>query len=371
MMVNTSSAVGAYMDIDDYLREKVERLEKGIDRVRDSRVFDYNFIPPRPLMRAELRPVIDALVRYEKTGIANHLLIVGSRGSGKTLSILYLRRQFEARGLAMLYVNCRVHNTSYKILAHLLDVKARGVSSTELTERFTEHHARSTVVVLDEVDLLSEKDKNKDVLYFLSRAPHNYMTVMLSNNPKWSTMLDESIQSTLQPEVIYFRPYTTVELRDILDERARLGLRQVDEETVSRTAALTAKYANADVRVAIKTLYYWAVEPAPLDTHFEKARRDIVVEVVRNLSDKNLLILKAAGLGEHKVKDVYAHYRDLCARHHELPFSYVYFYSNLAYLQSLGLVLLVSTKVRRAYTNVLQLTFPNDILDAVWRFRFA
>jgi len=50
---------------------------------------------------------------------------------------------------------------------------------------------------------------------------------------------------------------------------------------------------------------------------------------------------------------------------HEEPFSYMHFYSNLSYLQSLGLVVLISTKVQRTYANRIQLTFDPSILGAV------
>lgn len=363
------------MDIQEYLQEKEKRLEKGAGRsgLRDMRVFDFNYIPQRPLMREELKPVIDAILRYTKTGIANHLLIVGSRGCGKTLSILYLRQIFEGKGTQTLYANCRTHNTSYKIIAHLLGVQARGVSFDELAARFVDRFPDKTIVFLDEVDLLSEKnDRKKEILYFLSRAQPNYMTVLLSNSPKWANTLDESIQSTLQPELIYFRPYTALELGQILRHRAEAGVRGAPKRVLKEIGALTAKYTNSDVRVAIKTLYYWAVEPETrLDDNFQRARRDVVVEVVRNLNDKNLLILKAAAGADRTVKDVYGLYRRLCTRHKEEPFSYVYFYSSLSYLQSLGLILLVSTKVRRTYTKVMQLTFAPEILDALWRLRFA
>ncbi len=74
------------MDILDYVKAKEKTLGKGVRRLRDPRVFEFNYIPDKPLMRDELKPVIDGLVRYSKTGIANHILIVGSRGCGKTLS---------------------------------------------------------------------------------------------------------------------------------------------------------------------------------------------------------------------------------------------------------------------------------------------
>lgn len=359
------------MEIQDYVREKERRLAKGAGRLRDARVFDFNYIPERPLMREEIKPVIDALLRYERTGVANHMLIVGSRGSGKTVSVLYLRQLFHHRGLTILYANCRSYNTSYKILAHLLGVRARGVSFTELTERFTERYSEKTAVLLDEVDLLSEKDKSKDILYFLSRARGGYTTVLLSNNPRWAATLDESIQSTLQPELIYFRSYSPEELVRILQLRADTGISGATHGLLENIAALTAKFTNSDVRVGLKTLYYWATEPeVPLEENFQRARRDVVVDVVSNLNDRNLLILRAVAGGDRPVKEAYQRYRQLCFQHKEEPFSYVYFYSSLAYLQSLGLILLVSTKVRRTYTKVMQLTFPADILDTLWRLRF-
>ena len=72
------------MEIEEYLREKEKHLEKGMSRIRDFRVFDFNYIPERPLMRKELHPVLDALLRYQKTGVANHLLVsaAGAQASG-------------------------------------------------------------------------------------------------------------------------------------------------------------------------------------------------------------------------------------------------------------------------------------------------
>jgi hypothetical protein len=48
----------------------------------------------------------------------------------------------------------------------------------------------------------------------------------------------------------------------------------------------------------------------------------------------------------------------------------MHFYSNLSYLQSLGLLVLISTKVHRTYANRIQLTFDPTILTTVWSMRF-
>ena len=198
------------------------------------------------------------------------------------------------------------------------------------------------------------------------------MTVLLSNNPKFLNSLDESINSTLQPEIIHFSSYNAIEMQKILTERARMGLKSIPAGTINAISAMTVGNTNSDVRVAIKTLYLWALEPeVPLKEHFEKARRDIMFDVVRDLNDKNLLILKAAlSQRDGYVKDIYQAYRRISTQFSEEPFSYVHFYSNLSYLQSLGLILLISTKVNRTYTNRIQLTFDPSILATIWQTRF-
>ena len=201
------------MDIEQYLRDKQQHLATSGRRIRDIGVFDFNYIPAKPLMREEVKPVIDALLRYQQTGIANNVLILGCRGSGKSVMAKYLLKILSAqRKLQFAYVNCRQHNTSFKILASLLEVEPRGYGLDELWERFTGSFKSKTVFILDEVDLMSEKDRRKDILYLISRSPNNYMAVLLSNNPKFIGSLDESTRSSLQPEIIHFRSYNALEL---------------------------------------------------------------------------------------------------------------------------------------------------------------
>lgn len=362
------------MDLQKYLAEKQKSLQHSTDRIRDFQVFDFNYIPARPLLREEAKPLIDAILRYQQTGIANHTLILGSRGSGKSLLARYLMQTLEHPGqLHFAYANCRQHNTSYKILASLLGVRPRGCSLDELWLHYTDRQPGKIIFILDEIDLMSDKDRSKEILYLISRCPQNYMAILLSNNPKFIHSLDESTQSTLQPEIIHFKGYNSLEMEKILVDRATVGLQDRPDPILREIAALTVRNTNSDVRVAIKTLYLWALEPqVPLTEHFEKARRDILVEVIRDLNDKNLLILHAAQTQlQGYVKEVYQSYRQISRAFQEEPYSYVYFYANLSYLQSLGLILLVSTKVGRTYTNRIQLTFDPAVLQSIWQARFG
>jgi cell division control protein 6 len=296
------------MDIEQYLSERQKRLDRSKGQIRNFEVFDFNYIPEKPLMREEVKPIIDALLRYQQTGIANNVLILGSRGSGKSVLAKYLINVLsQKRQLDFAYANCRQHNTSFKILASLLGVRPRGCGLDELWQAFADSRRGKIVFVLDEVDLMSDKDKHKDILYLISRSQNNYMAVLLSNNPKFLTPLDESIKSTLQPEIVHFAGYNAMEIAKILTERARVGLKSVPERIIREISAMTVKNTNSDVRVAIKTLYLWAMEPGvALRENFEKARRDIMFDVVKDLNDKNLLILKAAlSRQDSFVKDIY------------------------------------------------------------------
>lgn len=362
------------MRITDYLDCQARLLDESSAQIKDFRVFDFNYIPDEPLMREEAKPIIDACLRYLKTGIANHLFVFGSRGCGKTLTVRYLQQELGQRGDAtLLYVNCRQHNTSFKILAHLLGVRPRGTSLSELWHRFCEMHAGRVVLILDEIDLLSDKDRHKDILYLLARSERNHMGVLLSNHPKFLNRLDESIRSSLQPEMVFFRNYDAQEITQILIDRAEHGLHAYSTAVLQEIAALAARTTNSDVRVAIKTLYYVALEQATdLPSLFDRARRDLIGDVLTDLNARNLLILKAAiDAPEPFVKAVYEHYRRLSLVEHEEPFSYVYFYTNLSYLQSIGLILLLSTKVGRTYTNQIQPLFAPELLEAIWEARFG
>ena len=360
------------MDIEAYLRNRKEHIGQESRQVTDFSVFDFNYIPDQPLMREECQKLIDAMLRFDVSGIPTHQAIIGSRGSGKTLTLKFLQKIIPKQtNLNVVYANCRTHNTSFKIMAHLLGIQARGASLNEMYDLFENRFQGKTVVVLDEVDLMSPKDRRRDILYLLSRSEMPYMVVMLSNNPHVVKELDPATRSSLQPELIHFRNYDAQQIHLILKDRALRGLKTWDNTHLGQIAALTTRKTNADARIAIKTLYYTVTETqADVETSFEKARRDIVVDMINDLSDANLMILWSAATSPTDfAKEIYKRYCRFSQDHREKPFSYVYFYSNLSYLQSVGLIALVSAKVDRTYTNRILLTFDRPILEQICRLR--
>ena len=362
------------MDIASYLKQQQAELGKQTKQVKDFSVFDFGYIPDQPVVREECKELIDEMLRFDISGIATHMAVIGSRGSGKTLMLKHLQRAVPAQtGLEFVYANCRHYNTSFKILAHLLGEKPRGASLPEYYEQFLARCPGKTVVVLDEIDLMSSKDRNREILYLLSRSEQPFMVVMLSNSPQVLKQLDAATRSSLQPMPLHFRNYDAGQIQDILKQRAQLGLKEWDDGMLAEIAALTTRMTNADARVAIKTLKYSATRPRD-DTKacFERARRDIVIDMVNDLSDANLMILWAAATSKSDLaKEIYKRYCRFSHAHQEKPFSYVYFYANLSYLQSVGLVALVATKVGRAYTNRVLLTVDTSSVDQLATLRFS
>jgi len=187
------------MDAAQYLQEKRAQVENEVRNIREFRVFDFNYVPDQPVERPETDRITTAILKYERSRLPINIFAFGSRGCGKTLTVKYLQRLFKGSDgpTRLLYVNAREHNTSFKMLAHLLAVTPRGVSLSELFDRFRRAYTAPTVMVLDEVDFISEKDRHKEILYLVSRCPENYMLILLANNPKFVGEIDVRTRSSL------------------------------------------------------------------------------------------------------------------------------------------------------------------------------
>lgn len=403
------------MDIQAYLKQQRSRLQQQSEHVKDYRVFDFAYVPAEPMIRPETRAVVDALLRFDMTGVPTNLLVLGGRGSGKTLTLKYLCGVISRQAsLEMRYVNCRHHNTSHRILAELMGGRCQGLSLGDLYQRLIDAHTgKRLCLVLDEVDLMSVKDRRREVLYLLSRAETPVMLVLLSNNHRIADQLDAATRSSLQLSTMLFRGYSPDQIESILRSRAEQGLTRWNPATLMEIAARTVRHTHADARVAIKTLFYlvtrsYTPEPPPehpdsstpqgsqklknshdsegeghleersmsptdeVEMAFRIARRDIVLDMVNDLNDGLLLILWAVVAGDSCLaKDVYERYCRFSRQHHEPPFSYVHYYASLAYLQSCGLVALISTKLGRAYTNRVEATFDGSVVEPIVKLRFV
>ena len=79
------------MDIESYF-DSPDENHANSKLVKDYKVFDYSYIPQKPLMRDESKDIVEALKRFKISGIPTNMAVVGSRGCGKTLTMQYIKR---------------------------------------------------------------------------------------------------------------------------------------------------------------------------------------------------------------------------------------------------------------------------------------
>jgi Cdc6-like AAA superfamily ATPase len=164
-----------------------------------------------------------------------------------------------------------------------------------------------------------------------------------------------------------------VEISQILEMRCQEGLRDYRKKDLAMLSALTTKECNSDVRVAIKTLQYVITKKYDdIQKNFERARDDIYIDLLNDQSDHIILILSAIQKSKERfVKSIYQTYKALGLDFQVKPFTYMHFYNNLSYLQSLGLILLLATNLKSGNPNRVELLFDTAVLDHIRKFRWG
>lgn len=236
---------------------------------KDERVLSPEYLPEvLPHRDTQVNSLVFALKPLAEGGKATHLFVHGPPGTGKTVTLKYVMEQlkeFSGR-VKPVYLNCFGFNSRQAVLAELTrvverPVPARGMSTNELYSKVLEglKFAKFVpVLVFDEFDQLLDNDGN-ELLYDLLRIPeHGRMqipVVLISNDPTIPSRLDARVRSSFSHESVEFAPYSPIQLKDILKERANLALHSnVLSADVLGLIAAHANKRNGDARVGIETL---------------------------------------------------------------------------------------------------------------------
>ena len=173
-------------------------------------------IPHRDEQIKQVASILAPVLRGERT---RNLFLYGKTGTGKTLSINYvkeelLRRAEKAGGLKLQikYLNCKlkkVSDTEYRILAELIkklggEVPSTGLPTEAVYSKFIElidSEKQLVVLILDEIDQTVKKISS-DFLYNLTRlnselAKTQICIVGISNNLTFLEELDPRVRSSL------------------------------------------------------------------------------------------------------------------------------------------------------------------------------
>lgn len=290
--------------------------------------------------------------------------LCGPSGIGKTAVTKYVFREFEEYSdrVKCIYLNCWYFKTAVAVfseIARLLGifVQRRGWSKDEIIARFVEGVKKSKkgfVFCLDEVDQLES-----DALYDLLRIGQYVNTpvglVFISNFKHVFAEAEPRIRSSLAIEELEFKPYTIVEMKDILAERSKYAFQSIDSAALL-LAANRAVQKGGDVRVGLQCLLKAGRVAEEENAH--KVSVEHVKEIMRSvgeakpkilkerITDVERRILKILGDGKKwKSGLLYEEYKKLAKRSGEEPMTARMFRKYVNHLAEIGLVKIADRRV--------------------------
>lgn len=319
-------------------------IEGGIFQSRD--VLRPTYTPSNlPHREEQINSLASILVPALRGETPSNVLIYGKTGTGKTAVAKYVGKELEEAGTeerkcSVIYINCEVVDTQYRILAHLArhfdkEIPMTGWPTDQVYSEFRDaldEEKKVVVIMLDEVDKLVRK--GDDVLYNLSRVNSDLLRskvsiIGISNDLKFTEFLDPRVKSSLGEDEIIFPPYDAEQIRDILEQRASLSFNSgALQEIVIPLCAAFAAQEHGDARKALDLLRISGelaertrsavVSEEHVRAAREKIEQDRVEEVIKTLPTQSKLVLYSIVLLEEQgtrnitTSAVYNMYKQLC-----------------------------------------------------------
>jgi len=319
---------------------------------RDKSVLQANYspetIPHRDKEIEQVAAILAPCLKGEKT---SNLFVYGNTGTGKTLSVQYVKNELLKRagsspsGLRIEYLNCKlkkIADTEYRILAELIkklggEVPATGLPTDSVYNKFIElidKEKQILILILDEVDQAVKKISD-NFLYNLTRlnselTKTQICLVGISNDLRFLDDLDPRVKSSLSEEEIIFPPYNALQLQDILRGRAEKAFHKniIEGGVIEKCAAFAAR-EHGDARRALDLLRVAGeiadrsgdkkIKLRHIDLANNKIERDKILDVIESEPKQFQLVLMAIfELAEKNEKmftgDVYKVYREFCKK---------------------------------------------------------
>lgn len=338
----------------------VVKLDKIFDSVNKNNIFKDKFvlqtnytpgtIPHRDREISQIAAILAPSLKGEKT---SNLFVYGKTGTGKTLSVHYVKNELFKRvksqkdgcGLRIEYLNCKlrkVADTEYRILAELIKklgghIPATGLPTESVYNKFVDlvdQDKQLLILILDEVDQAVKKISD-NFLYNLTRLNSELnktqiSLVGISNDLRFLDNLDPRVRSSLSEEEIVFSPYNALQLKDILKGRAEKAFHKnaVGDGVIEKCAAFAAR-EHGDARRALDLLRVAGeiaeregnqkIKLEHIDLANSKIEKDKILDVIESEPKQfQLALLAIMNLtqGDKKVftGDVYRAYRELCRK---------------------------------------------------------
>lgn len=398
----------------------MDRLDKIFDSYAKSSLFknksilQSNYSPDTILHRTEQIESIASILGPVLSGErASNLFLYGKTGTGKTLSAKFVSNKIESKikdssdiSLKFLYVNCKskkVSDTEYRIIAELIsllggNVPATGLPTDVVYSKFidlVDEKKQVVILILDEIDQAVKKISD-NFIYTLTRVNSELKNAQISligisNSLTFMDNLDPRVRSSLGEEEIIFPPYNALQLRDILDKRARQAFSEngLEEGVIAKCAAYAAR-EHGDARRALDLLRV-AGEIAVreesnkvllkhIDAANSKIERDKMLDIIQNeptqfqlvlwaimkLEEKRATRKKSGAMVDDRIftGDVYNIYQQVCEETKNEILTQRRVGDIIAEFDMLGIInARVISKGRQGRTREIKLMLPSNVKE--------
>lgn len=322
---------------------------------KDKFVLQTNYTPETiPHRDKEIEQIASILAPCLKGDRTSNLFVYGKTGTGKTLSVHFVKNELLKRAksngngnfLQIEYLNCKlrkVADTEYRILAELIkklggEVPATGLPTDQVYNKFIdliEKEKKLLILILDEVDQAVKKISD-NFLYNLTRlnselSKTQISIIGISNDLRFLENLDPRVRSSLSEEEIVFAPYNALQLKDILKTRADRAFNSgvISEGVIEKCAAFAAR-EHGDARRALDLLRVAGelaerqgdkkIKLRHIDLANSKIERDKILDVIETEPKQfQLVLLAILNLSENKSEriftgEVYRVYQEICRK---------------------------------------------------------
>lgn len=305
---------------------------------RNEEIFTPSYVPEDFMHRDGQLKALSLSLKPGLRGMSPmNTLVHGPPGTGKTTAIKFLLTQMsEVSGrLVPVYINCEDHHTRFSIFSRIHEEvyghcppdtgKPLETIKGKVFKKLTSEK-KSLVVILDEFDtLFLEKTVDAVLLDILkAHATYGYDRVGIIGmmiDETHMVDLDLKTRSVFNPHRIFFQPYTSVEILDILSTRVKYGFypdvlsKEILENITEKT------FSQGDLRVGIDLLRVSAylaeqdssrkIKKEHVETAFERESRQVALKntlSVLTKEEKKLLQI-IAGAQEKSSGKIYELFR--------------------------------------------------------------
>ncbi len=359
--------------------EKIEKKDKKLTfasmlkgSLYKNRDIIYDVVPPTGFVHRtdERNQLIMELSPILMNSAVSSVFIYGTPGTGKTGLMFELMKELETEAkknkvkLKSAYVNCSEKRTETIVLIEILSeltgkeypkvgwTRAKAVSEFI---KVLDEIGDNILVILDEVDY-TLRESGDDILYRLSRvnsqAKSNLSTVLISNDIKVGDYIKPKTASTLGRVRVIFSPYTSEELFDILNARAKSAFKaNTISDAVLKKVGEIESARGGDARKALELMDACAklamskkrnqVTLDLVDDAYNNLEQDTAIKTLTGLAKHQKLLYLALLKGKTDVLDgkgVYKSYLGECSSYNEEPLSERRIRSFLVEFGELGLI---------------------------------